>query len=169
MSQYGENVQRRVFDPAIQRSAYVPHERVWLVTRGESRTQQHMAAECDINNIVQRYMETGILDHTSRKKPSYGDVASGMDFQEAMQTVTAAREMFGALPSSIRREFDNDPAKFLDFANDPANAEALVEMGLSEPVQSDLPGLTEKAAEKAPVKKAPEKGSESPVEPKSGE
>ena len=38
--------------------------------------------------------------------------------------------MFMALPSKVRREFDDDPGTFLDFANDPKNTDRMIELGL---------------------------------------
>ena len=64
-------------------------------------------------------------------EPSYGEV-TGEDFQEAMETVVRAEQAFRNLPSKIRKEFQNDPAQFLDFVHDPENQDRMVEMGLAE-------------------------------------
>ena len=37
------------------------------------------------------------------------------------------------LPAEIRATFDNNPATFLDYAQDPENNQALMDMGLIEP------------------------------------
>jgi phage internal scaffolding protein len=73
---------------------------------------------------------------------------TGYDYQDAMNTVAAANSMFEGLPSAIRNQFDNDPAKFINFVDDEANADKLVEMGLVKPKVS------------TPV----DEGSEEPVE-----
>lgn len=112
-------------------TAYSPKNRVRISFPGPGRTRQSAKAECDINNIMSRFQKTGVFDFTTRKLPSYGDV-TGVQFDSAMQLISEARAMFGDLPASVRAEFDNDPAAFLDFASDPANADALVEMGLAE-------------------------------------
>ena len=37
---------------------------------------------------------------------------------------------FDDLPAKVRREFDNDPFKFLEFVEDPENVERMAELGL---------------------------------------
>ena len=47
--------------------------------------------------------------------------------------------MFEELPATIRKKFENDPAKFLDFVNDERNADEMVELGLREGItQSEI-------------------------------
>ena len=48
-----------------------------------------------------------------------------------MNMVIAARESFMELPSAIRKRFDHDAGKFLEFVTNPDNADDLVEMGLA--------------------------------------
>ena len=52
-------------------------------------------------------------------------------FQEAMEIVELAKLQFAALDAHVRKRFDNDPAKFLEFAEDPKNGQELVKMGLA--------------------------------------
>ena len=35
--------------------------------------------------------------------------------------------MFEALPAELRREFNNDPAQFIEYVNDPENIDSLAE------------------------------------------
>ena len=49
-----------------------------------------------------------------------------------------AEEQFGALPANVRREFDNDPGKMLEFIQDPDNYERGVELGLFTPRMSNI-------------------------------
>ena len=58
------------------------------------------------------------------------------DFQEALNIVNEANALFGSLSSDVRKRFDNDPAKFLEFCNDPANGDELVSLGLRERPQA---------------------------------
>lgn len=94
-------------------------------------TVQSEAENCDINVIVDRFEKTGILPSMT-STPVYGDFSTVVSFQDAQNAVIAAQSAFMSLPAKIRKEFDNDPAKFLDFVDDPANADKLVEMGLRE-------------------------------------
>lgn len=103
----------------------------------ESLTQQHFAEDCDIDKIVSRYKRAGIdidklngyLDLTGA---SFDDVSEVPSYQDCMEVVINAENAFMMLPAHIRKQFDNDPGQFLDFANDPANTEAMIQMGLSE-------------------------------------
>jgi len=99
---------------------------------GEGRTKQSFRDECDINIIMSRYLKTGIIDFVSKHSPQYLDL-DGQDFTEAMLIVAEAKSLFQDLPSAIRTEFENDPAKFLDFVHDPENLPRMEEMGLLKP------------------------------------
>lgn len=47
-------------------------------------TRPSFKAECDVNNIVRRYAQTGMVNHVPRLSPQWGD-APEMDFHEAMR------------------------------------------------------------------------------------
>ncbi len=95
-------------------------------------TKQSFKDECDINNILKKYEKSGILEHANKYQGQYADVTGTVDYQTALNTVMAAKDMFMSLPASIRTMFDNDPHEFLEFAQDPENQEAMIEMGLAE-------------------------------------
>lgn len=101
---------------------------------GDSLTKQEFRDECDIHTIMKKYEKTGLVDHASRFRGRYGDFLDAPTFQESIDAVRKAEEMFMSLPSRIRGEFENDPAKFLEFAQDEANFDKLREMGLAKPV-----------------------------------
>jgi phage internal scaffolding protein len=113
------------------RTAYGQKLRVAIAT-GDGLTEQNHKDETDINNIVRKYNKTGLIDHLNQFEKQYGDM-TGYDYQDAMNTVAAANTMFEGLPSAIRNQFDNDPAKFINFVDDEANADKLVKMGLAKP------------------------------------
>ena len=75
-----------------------------------SRTKQAFREECNINKIMAKYQKTGIIDHLNKYEGRY-DMADGETFQEAMNLITDAQTMFNDLPSSIRNEFENNPAR----------------------------------------------------------
>ena len=100
---------------------------------GQTLTRQSHKAECDINNIMKRYQKDGVITHFNKFGKNYGD-ATGNDFTEAMQIIAKGKSMFEELPSSARSRFDNDPAKFLDFVNDPENLDEMRELGLARGV-----------------------------------
>jgi hypothetical protein len=107
---------------------------------GESRTKQAFKKECDVNFITRKYQKAGIDLFNSQYVFGEGILdASGQDFTAAQMLIANARSMFEKLPSSIRNEFENDPAKFLDFANNPENQDKMVKMGLAKAPEGDKP------------------------------
>jgi len=121
------------FHPFI-RSNFQPRTRSGLIFTGESRTKQSFKDECDINVIMRRYQQTGILDHVRDAVPQYLD-ATAIEFQAAMDIVAQAQTIFEELPSAIRARFENDPAQLLEFVHDPANAVEAVAMGFLDPAK----------------------------------
>lgn len=96
-----------------------------------SRTHQSFADESDINNIVKRLLRGELLNNLNEHPLKYGDVSEIADYHTSLNQVRAAENLFMQIPAEIRVKFDNDPGKFVDFVNDPKNAEALIEMGLA--------------------------------------
>ena len=113
-------------------TAYGPKLKVRISDFGEDMAKQSMKDECDINQIMARYIKTGVLEHVRTYSPEYG-YATGLDFKEAMDLVVGAQAMFSELPSAIRKRFANDPAQFLDFVSNPDNVEELRKLGLTKP------------------------------------
>lgn len=107
---------------------------------GDSMTKQEFSAECDINNVMKRYQKSGVIEHRSSYEGRYGDFLDAPDYQTAANAIIAADEMFASLPSTVRREFDNDPVRFLEFVHDPKNEDRIYEMGLA--VRKPAPGAT---------------------------
>jgi phage internal scaffolding protein len=114
------------------KSAYSPRERLLTVNEAPSLTKQNHRLECDINHIVAKYVKTGVLEHQKEKQGQYVDVSSGADYQTSMNIVATAQSLFADLPSQIRTQFENDPAQFLDFVQNPENEQEMVELGLAK-------------------------------------
>lgn len=115
------------------RHAYSPQLRTPFDNRGPSATKQSFKDECDINIIMGRYLKTGVLDFVTKHQPRYEDLSQAADYQQAMLIVAESRSMFEDLPSHIRTQFENDPAKFLDFVHNPENRPQMAELGLLRP------------------------------------
>ncbi len=113
---------------------------------GKGRTKQSFKNQTDINKILKRAQKTGTLSHLAKYQGAYGDFAS-FDFMEAQNQIARGNTIFAELPSEIRNEFDQSPAKFLHFVNDPANVDRLKTLlpGLAEPGRQMIslkPGAT---------------------------
>lgn len=107
--------------------------RVRITCGGGSRTKQSFKAMTDINTIVSRARTTGLVSHVNVKRPMYGDVSKMGSYQDALNLVNTASEMFMALPAVVRERFSHDPAELLVFLSDPKNRPEAVELGLLEP------------------------------------
>nr|QJB20569.1 MAG: internal scaffolding protein [Microvirus sp.] len=112
------------------------HRSVDLICLDESLTLQSCKDECDINNILDRWQSTGILEHARQDDGFFGDFLDVHDYQSSLEAVRNADNMFNSLPSSVREFFDNNPAKLLEFVNDESNRDKAVELGLIDPIVS---------------------------------
>lgn len=99
----------------------------------ESMTVQADAKDLDINVIMSRYSQTGQLPRINSAQPQYGDFTTVGDYRQCLDTVRAAQETFQQLPATVRKRFANDPALFLEFAQDEKNLPELEKMGLTKP------------------------------------
>lgn len=117
------------------KSAFSRGERVKVAfDPAEGRTKQSMRDECNINLIMARYQRTGAVSHVNRRGAEYG-FAPALDFRQAMELTRKAQAIFDELPSSLRKRFRNDPAQFLEFVQNPENAEEMRELGLMREVE----------------------------------
>lgn len=112
-----------------------------IVFTEPSMTQQHFKDETMIDNILQKYAETGFLtDPFSPKRPiQFGDFSGVTDFQTAQNAVARATEYFESLPSHVRSSFNNSPSEFLQALNDPEQRSKLEEFGFVAPESSKEP------------------------------
>jgi phage internal scaffolding protein len=104
-----------------------------LVCEEPTRAQQHHKDECDINVILERFGKTGQLP-VNAISGTYGDFSGVHDYHTALNTLIAAEAEFDALPAKIRAKFDNEPAKLIEFLNEPKNKDQAIELGLVNPI-----------------------------------
>lgn len=107
----------------------------------ESVVSQAEKDECDINVILKRFGQTGVMPQGVRV-PMYGDFVNAVDFRTSMDAITQAQESFMMMPADVRAEFANDPQRFLVWCNDEKNYDRALELGLAVP----------KPAEPSPVR-----------------
>lgn len=120
------------------RTAYSTPLRVSLDLSKNGKTKQSFKEECDINTILAKYKKTGVLDFVNENQAHYGDV-TGIDFRIAMIEVAKVTELFDQMPGSMRSRFQNDPAIFLEFIQDPENRPEAIKLGLIQEKRSELP------------------------------
>lgn len=95
----------------------------------KSLTQQHMADECDINKLVERFVVTGEIPQLTIP-PLQGDFTAAPTYQEALNLMIAANQSFMKLDAKVRNRFENDPAQFVAFCSDEANRDEMRQLGL---------------------------------------
>lgn len=128
----------------IVRKPYDKRERVQVSFRDENgdllppMTEQHHKQACDVDLILRKYDKTGLITHVNNAVAHYGDYTEVNEYQECLNLVNKAKDDFLQLPSEIRKRFENDPGLFFEFAGNPANRDALVELGLAEHPSADV-------------------------------
>lgn len=132
-----------------------------LFCKDESKAQQHMRDETDINVIVGKFRQTGMLPQIPIP-PTYQTFGEVFDFQSAMNAIKNAQDSFMALPANIRSRFENDPARFVAYVDhclEREDLDPLREMGLA--VAKAVPELPEQGTPKeaAPAPKTPDEAS----------
>ena len=83
-----------------------------------SQTLQSFKDDADINCIIARFENTGVLvDPTVpvSRTPQFGDYSDMPDYQTAQNVIVAANNAFNDLPATIRERFGNDPAAYFEF------------------------------------------------------
>lgn len=88
----------------------------------EPITKQYFKDECDINNILKNYNNTGQINHVNPSLGDYIDLPDALDLQSALEAVTQANSAFADLPSNVREAFQNDPVRFVMAVHDPSDA-----------------------------------------------
>lgn len=99
-----------------------------------SKTKQSARDGVDINKLYEKYMKTGLMSQRS-SEPKFGSF-DDFDFMKAQNSLIFAKEKFAAfsegfsdLPSSTRKEFDNNPEVFLNYLAIPENFKKAQEQG----------------------------------------
>lgn len=112
------------------------------VTVPPSMTKQEFLAECDINGILAEFKITGQIRHISAnaERGQYLDLSGAPDYQEALNIVARGNEAFASLPSQVRNRFNNDPAEFLAFMENPDNQDEIIRLGLATDNRPPAPG-----------------------------
>lgn len=123
---------QKVDDLTVRGSWWLPHRRV-QVECANGRTKQEFKDECDLNVLMRKYEKTGVLPTGRMSAPRYVDAFDLPSYQESLQIMADAERAFMSLPARVRGEFDNDPEKFVAFAQDEKNVDKLREWGLAKP------------------------------------
>lgn len=103
------------------RTPYTPRVKQQVSFKGDDgKTIQEQSDATDINNILERYARTGLIDHVSKHEPQYGEFAA-FDFQANQNMITKIKQTFDELPAKARQQFDNNPQNFVEFISQQEN------------------------------------------------
>ena len=111
-----------------------------------SQTLQSFKDDADINCIIARFENTGVLvDPTVpvSRTPQFGDFSDLPSYQEAQNVIVAANNAFNDLPAKIRERFGNDPAAYFDFVQS-------LKEGSEDYAEAVRLGIIDKPADRAP-------------------
>lgn len=132
-------------------------ERVSLLCPDDGLTQQHFKAECDVNEIVRRYVQTGDSTLLEGSSPVYADVSElPADLVSAYDAIGQAEDAFMRLPSQVRKSLDNDPARLVQWLANPENKGVAVKFGLMnapvEKIETNVPPGNDEKKPSEPLK-----------------
>lgn len=101
----------------------------------DGKTKQKFRDETDVNRIVARHQISTANSHLITYPPEVYREFEGVDLMDMHLRAERAKEIFAALGSELRNEFNNNAFQFISFASDPANREKLAELlpELAEP------------------------------------
>lgn len=102
-----------------------------------SLTQQSFAQEADINYIIGKYnlgqflANPDMLSYRDSVLASAWDVSGAVtSYQDCLNKIIGARNVFAELPADIRARFNNDPQEMIAWLQDAGNAEEAVALGI---------------------------------------
>lgn len=102
-----------------------------ITFKGETLTQEHMANECDLNQIMEK-AKRGIVPSAffQQKTPWFGDFSDGLTFHDIKNVLIDTEKAFMELDPKIRERFNNNPAALVDFLEDEGNREEAERLNL---------------------------------------
>lgn len=112
------------------KSNYQHHPRTQTDISVISKTKQQFKDECDVNNILKKFMKTGVWPYETSAPPAYGDFTNIPDYQESLHYVIKAQDHFAGLSARVRERFMNDTGRFLEFMANNDNYDEALKLGL---------------------------------------
>lgn len=106
--------------------------------RKNSLTRQEFVSQCNINNIVNKYVKNGNNPFVITQDAKYGDFTNVPSHQDALDLILRAEDHFMQLPPQLRARFDNDAGLLLQFLGNPNNRQEAIKLGLVQDLNNDL-------------------------------
>lgn len=99
--------------------------RVQTVNEGPELTIQSDRERSEIQHVLRKYREVGIVDHLRSVDLEFRDVTEFTDFADLMRQTSEARQAFMRLPPEVRDVFGHSAERWLAVAQDEEALEAL--------------------------------------------
>lgn len=116
------------------RLPFVDYPHKGLLCEDPSLTKQSFADECNFNNVLDKWQQSGLITHINPSSPIYSDVSNYVDYQHSLELIRSAQDSFDSLPSAVRDRFANDPGRLIAFLSDPSNEDEARRLGLLNPL-----------------------------------
>ncbi|AXL15252.1 internal scaffolding protein [Microviridae sp.] len=150
-----------------QNDSYRVHDRVQIdFADAKCTVQRQFKDECDINTVMRKFEKSGVVTHINERSQDYIDLIGVEDYHTSMNLIIEAQNLFDSIPAKIRRKFNNSPAYFLEFVQNPENEEELIKMGFAKAIQGSSETQNKKSGGEPPKKTR--KASSGPIEPSAG-
>ena len=104
-----------------------------------TKTQQHLAKETEISEILRKFTLTGQVE---QRQAQYMDIEEEFDLQNKMVTGWQVQEAWEALPAAVRNIL-KEPKVFVDYVEhclDTGDLDPLRELGLAKAIQTPPAG-----------------------------
>jgi len=127
----------------MRNSKLVNGKYVYETVSSGPKVQKQFKEMTDINAIMAKYQKGEAITHLNRRVGVYGDFSEIRNYQSSLDLVLGAQKAFMALPSGVRKRFQNDPQQIIDFVSDKSNYDEAVKLGLIIPKSeaSDAPAI----------------------------
>lgn len=129
------------------KTAYGDKERYPYSGSDVSLAKQSFKDICDVNRIMDKWRKTGVIDFAIDHEAHYDDFLNVTDFHAAQNQIIEATSAFFELPAHIRKRFENDASKFVEFVQDENNLEEMYDLNLAIRPDDYTPPVVEEPSE----------------------
>lgn len=95
-----------------------------------SRTKDQNPDAHNINKIMDKFIQTGLLPEATRRTATYGDNSNSMDLKASMDAIAGSHSDFELLSPYVRQAAGNDPMQLLEMLQTPEGVHDLQLAGL---------------------------------------
>lgn len=113
-------------------------EETGLTCKDPSLADQSQRDEVDINTVIARFGLTGHLPENNAL-PMYAEFDRNFTRQEVANELIEAQQKYDAMPAAVRHLCGKTFSQFLQFVDNPENADKVYELGLAVRQEPEKP------------------------------